>query len=281
MRWDLDDAQLAAGLEAAKPAPDVPLPRLRADARASAPPESEAALAILAQPARALSLTINAQDALGFAPALVATQGAQVAALTQTREGWALALHANASAAIDALAPALGLDGAVAGSARHTFDLSGFAAILAAADLTQEAALEARLRRLRLPPPEITARQLERSLARGLTTGDTRWAVCAARWSAPVSLAAARRTMKEAVQALDETSWALARSLADVRAGAGITALAWENGARRVKADAMTLATPGALWWLDWEGVPSSPRVVMSAADAATVNAKLAGWLTA
>lgn len=277
--WTLTDAELSAAIARADPLPGVPLPTLRPDARAAAPEPAAPAIAILAQPERALSLTLNARDALGFHPGLVAARGGKVATLVHSRHGWRVALHADAAAAIGSLATELGLDGAHAAAKRLVLDLAGFAALVAAADVLQEAELRAQLDRLRLPPAQLTPRALETSLAHGLASGDPRFAVCAARWSAPVSLAPARGKMKEGLKRLEGAGLDVARTLTQLHAGAGVTALAWAEGKARTSAHAMTLAGASARWWLDWEGVPVAPQVTITSPTPSEAKAKLVSWL--
>ena len=82
-------------------------------------------------------------------------------------------------------------------------DLIGLAALLAAADAAQEARLAGVLRRnVASGPLELRALELEEQLAKGLTGGDTRWALSAAQGAVPVSLAAAAGRMTEGLARL-------------------------------------------------------------------------------
>lgn len=275
------DAQVAAALRDAKgaTAPGVPLPSLALDASAHAPQEATDAIPILVSPERALSVNVNARDALGFRPGLVATRDKRTASLLQSADGWEIAIDDAPATTIDRLMPELGLDGAHASGPKLTLDLAGFAALVAAADVLQRARLEARLDRRHLPPPALTPRALEKSLAHGLATGDPRWAVCATRWLAPVSLKGARGRLKEGLRAIDGPGIEIAAALADLQGGAGVTALAWDQGARHVRGHGIVLGTRRGGWWFEWSGVPVAPHVKVTPVGVAEVRGKLVGWL--
>lgn len=82
--------------------------------------------------------------------------------------------------------------GSGSGSTAIELDLCGFAALLAAADATQQARLAGVVARTtETAPSELTAGALEEQLDKGLRTNDTRWAVAAARGAVPVALSAA------------------------------------------------------------------------------------------
>lgn len=273
------DAQVAVALRDAKPAPGVPLPTLRVDERATAPADLHEATSVLAAPQRALSLNVNARDALGFRPGLLAVRDARSALLLQGPEGWDLHVEGSVAAAIERLLPELGVDGGPATGPRLTLDHVGFAALVAAADVLQHAKLQARLDRRHLPPPELTARALERSLAHGLATGDARWAVCATRWLAPVSLKGARGKMKAGLEAIQGPALEVAHALTEITGGAGLTALEWAGGARNVRGHAVVLATRNGGWWCEWSGVPVAPHVKIAPIAAADLRTRLVGWL--
>lgn len=278
--WRLTDAQLAQALLGVPRAPGVPLPTLVQEAKVEVPAGADAAIRLLAAPQRALALTVNSVRHLGFHPALVASRDGQAASLLHLDDGWHLRLHAAPTEAVLALGHALAVEAMKAApGARLSLDLTGFCGVLAAADVEQEAELRSRLDRRHLPPPALSPRALEKSLAHGLASGDARWAVCATRWTAPVSLGAARGRMKEGMKALGNGGLEVARTMTRLRGGAGVTAIAWTGGERVVQGHAQTLATEDGLWWVGWDGIPVAPHVTLAGVSGAEAQAKLVAWL--
>ncbi|MEK7216641.1 MAG: hypothetical protein AAB289_13705, partial [Chloroflexota bacterium] len=106
-----------------------------------------------------------------------------------------------------------------------TLNLAGYAALLAAADALQSARLASRLARSRVPEPQFTAAELERQLALGLDSADSRWAVTAARLIAPLPLAGAAGQLESGCAALVASG-----TLAQSEGGYRLTRAGYELG---------------------------------------------------
>jgi hypothetical protein len=118
--------------------------------------------------------------------------------------GWDLTLLptiAQAIVMVDDLLSLTRLPSQLGGKAVE-LDLPAYVAILAAADAIQTARLAARVSRSRVPAPTLTANLLAEQLEKGLASRDTRWAVTAARLTAPVDLGIAKGQMARGIEKL-------------------------------------------------------------------------------
>jgi hypothetical protein len=124
-------------------------------------------------------------------------------------QGWDLILLptvAQAIVMVDDLLSLTRLPSQV-GSEAVELDLPGYVAILAAADAIQSARLTARASRSRVPSPTLTTQLLVEQLEKGLASLDTRWAVTAARLTAPVDLGRAKGQMARGVEQLQAAGY--------------------------------------------------------------------------
>ncbi|MEV6137230.1 SH3 domain-containing protein [Nocardia sp. NPDC051990] len=224
LRFRLTPDQLAAALSIAglAPGPRSALPPrtpprdpaaalrdtglIEADDRLSGPATN--ALRIAADPAYTTAITANRAGQDTWMAALLLRGDEDDTYVMQAGtgdDGFDFAVVptlAEATVLVDEL---LDLTSYAPGSASPPIDLDliTFAALLAAADAAQEARLAAVLRRNVAPGPlELRALELEEQLAKGLASGDTRWALSAAKGAAPVSLAAAAGRMTEGLARL-------------------------------------------------------------------------------
>ncbi|MGW4768088.1 SH3 domain-containing protein [Nocardia sp. NPDC004278] len=224
MRFRLNPDQLAAALSIAEvqPGPRSTLPvqtpptdpaaalqdtgLLEDDGRLIGP--TMRALRIAADPARTVVITANRAGQASWKSALLLHGDENDTFVMQAGtgdDGFDFAVVptlAQATVLVDELLD-LTSYGPGASSPPIDLDLIAFAALLAATDTAQEARLAGGLGRKVTPgPPELRALELEEQLAKGLASGDTRWALPAAQGAAPVSLAAAAGRMTEGLARL-------------------------------------------------------------------------------
>jgi hypothetical protein len=211
-RYRITADQLAAALKLAglkptkragltlPPPHNNPVASLR-DANLLAPDESltaeaAACLAILADPARQLSVRINDAGEASWRETLIlrgADQGGLVARGTIDNGGFDLAFLATPTQAAVLLDDVIGLTAlaALPGAWSVDLELPAYAALLASADLIQAAMLRARMERTDSAMPVLTVPALEEQLKLGIKHHDTRWAVSAGSQVCPVQLAGA------------------------------------------------------------------------------------------
>lgn len=215
-RFVLSEAQLGAALSLAgltpSPRSELPAPPPPGDAQQALAgtnvlgedgalrAEAAAALAAAADPRRSLTIVTNRAGRPEWTEAVFVSgaddeDGASPHVAQSIHEGEIdLALLPTAAQALVTADDLLQLSALPArpGSKALTLDLPAYAALLAVADLLQQARLEARLARERQPLPLITAAAAAEQLARGLESNDTRWAVTAGRAVCPADITQAR-----------------------------------------------------------------------------------------
>lgn len=223
-RFQLSEVQLATALSLVglRPSKLSPLPQLSpspppvavlhgtrvlADDGQRLTPDAEAALHIVVAPGHLLSIVLNRAGQADWREVLffAGTGAGPHVAVAKTNTQFDLALlplEAQATVLIDDLFGFTALP-AAPGHKLVALDLTGYAAILAAADLVQAARLQERTSRGEIQPaPVITPQSLQAQLEQGLQRQDTRWAVTAARKVCPVDLAAAVGKMAEGITVL-------------------------------------------------------------------------------
>ncbi|WP_062990197.1 SH3 domain-containing protein [Nocardia anaemiae] len=210
----LSIAELKAGPQSALPLttpPNDPVAALRdtglleADDRLTGP--ATGALRIAAEPAHTTAITANhvGQDHWTAALVLRGDEDDTFVMQTETDGGFDFTVVPTLTQATMLVDQLLDLSSYGPGFASPPIDLDliTFAALLAAADAAQEARLAGVLRRNVAPGPlELRALELEEQLAKGLASGDTRWALSAAQGATPISLAAAAGRMPEGLARL-------------------------------------------------------------------------------
>lgn len=236
--------------------------------------EAEWALRVAADPHRVLTvLAFFAGDAnLRHVSFIQGTSENPVVVQGRQKQGWDLILLPTVAQAIvmmDDLLSFTRLPSQV-GSEAVELDLPGYAAILAAADAIQSARLTARASRSRVPSPTLTAPILVEQLEKGLASPDTRWAVTAARLTAPVDLGLAKGQMARGTEKLQAVGFVqpmqngysltkkglnLAGPLGHLLNASGLVMVAATDGSQTTVATLNLFRTMASIWVVMWTNV--------------------------
>jgi len=166
--------------------------------------EAETALRIAADPSHMLSVIANNvdQDHWVETSILHGQKDDAYIMLASNNNIYDFAFVPTSAQAAVLIDEMLGLTSMIShpGESKVSLDLSGYGAMLATADVIQEARLRARLDRIRQPVPAITTQLLEEQLIKGLDNTDTRWAVTAGRMVCPTHLRSATGRMQEGAE---------------------------------------------------------------------------------
>lgn len=204
-RFRLGAAELAGALAHAgiKPAPGCGLPAAAPLAKPThalraagvlngdhLTPEVDAALRFAAAPQRVLRILVDrpASTATHVAQLIRTPDRDEIVSWAQTDDTFDFMIVGSVNQALLLVDGLLSITDLISGDGTATFDLdvSGFAALLAAADALQEHRLRERLDRVTATTPVLTPDRLEELWQRGLTSDDSRWAAAAGRLGAPV-----------------------------------------------------------------------------------------------
>lgn len=305
MTWRVDDRQLAAclALGGIAPAPGSLLPALpptpdphaalaggalvRANGRLD--PALERALRAAAAPTRALALTIADGRAPGYRDAMIAVrEEGEAAYLDATEEGWTVKALDAAGARFRLAAVAGAYEGASLDpyEAVGPLDAATIVALAGACDVLQEAQLRSRLARRPRPRPALDARAVQAKVEEGFARGDARWATTALRFVAPVDLRPHARRVPDGLTALraagvlDDAGFsekgAPIADLVDLRGSVGVTAVAPEGSAQRVRDRLSLLRTDARLHALRWD---ARGRATIEGLDAGGARSLVASLL--
>jgi hypothetical protein len=305
-RFQLNQEQLAAALALAglQPQPSSALPGLTAPAPPAAvlkgagilakdgkglTAEAAAALRAAAAPRRLVSVLFNRAGTPVWHQALFTHGTDDGPYVSQTAKAgvFDFAVLPSATQATVLVDEMLGLTAMAAkpGGAPYNLWLSGYAALLAAADALQTARLKARLARTPQPQPVFTPEELEALLNQGLTATDTRWAVTAGRMAAPVQLQLAQGQMAEGLAGLHDVGlmtradggatftqagYLLATSLGQLVNTGGLTQMFTAADQRFTVSQTTFFRAAAAIWMAVWLKVEASDATVqLFEADAA------------
>ncbi|MBM4287049.1 MAG: zinc ribbon domain-containing protein [Deltaproteobacteria bacterium] len=243
--------------------------------------EVEAALRVAASPQRLVSVLFNRAGTPVWKQALF-TQGSENGPyVSQTaKEGtFDFALLPSATYATVLVDEMLGLTAMAAkpGGTPYVLWLSGYTALLSAADALQTARLKARLARASQPQPTFSPELLEDQLNQGLSATDTRWAVTAGRLVAPTQLQLARGQMTEGLAGLQDAGlmirtageftftqagYLLATSLGQLINTGGITQMFTAVDRRFVVSQTTIFRCAAAIWLAVWLTVQEQEATV-------------------
>ena len=193
------------------------------------PPVLAAALAVLAQPVRILTLTVNVPGVAEWAIHQFAapSTGGPYVIVSSSAEGSELFILSSVLEVVAILDDLLDLTTYPARPVNPDLelDLASWVGLMAASDVQHQAALHAELERRSSPAVTFDAEALEKQLVAGLKGQDSRWAVTATVPIAPVDLRDRRPSGQDALTALVRSG------LAEMKNGAArLTALGQDLG---------------------------------------------------